>query len=191
MTADATEHLDLELSNKLHSSTPSDTSSTIKNTLKRKYRDFCLDIRFVEITDNKPQCIIYGKAVTVFDATDKVEGFKKKLKNWAESIKTGSLDCFSLTKGFGEELESVIPADILNEFEVHRLRLIDAFNSYFPRRLLGNIKEKVWVVEPCSTSKKPSSLSSQEYECLLDLTSDTEITSKFETEKSISDFCVW
>ncbi|GBM10388.1 hypothetical protein AVEN_169674-1 [Araneus ventricosus] len=111
------------------------------------------------------------KAVTVFDATDKVEGFKKKLKYWVDYIKNGSLDCFPLTKGFGEELESDIPADILNEFEVHLLRLIDDFNSYFPKRLHENLKENVWVVEPNSISKKPSSLTSQEYECLLDLTS--------------------
>ncbi|GBO02164.1 Zinc finger BED domain-containing protein 5 [Araneus ventricosus] len=128
------------------------------------------------------------KAVTVFDATDKVEGFKRKLKYWVDCIKNGSLDCFPLTKGFAEELESDIPADILNEFEVHLLRLIDYFNSYFPKRLHENLKENVLVVEPNSISKKPSSLTSQEYECLLDLTSDTAITSKFKTEKSISDF---
>ncbi|GBM45681.1 Zinc finger BED domain-containing protein 5 [Araneus ventricosus] len=135
------------------------------------------------------------KAVTVFDATDKVEGFKKKLKYWVNYIKIGSLDCFPLTKGFGcleclirEELESDIPADILNEFEVHLLRLIDDFNTYFPKRLHENLKENDWVVEPYSISKTPSSLTSQEYECLLDLTTDTAITSKFKTEKSISDF---
>ncbi|GBM60584.1 Zinc finger BED domain-containing protein 5 [Araneus ventricosus] len=49
---------------------------------------------------------LQGKAVTVFDATDKVEGFKKKVKYWVESIKTGTLDCFPITKEFGEELES-------------------------------------------------------------------------------------
>ncbi|GBN40806.1 Zinc finger BED domain-containing protein 5 [Araneus ventricosus] len=119
------------------------------------------------------------KAVTVFDATDKVEGFKKKLKYWVDYIKNGSLDCFPLTKGFGEELESDIPPDNLNEFEIHLLRLIDDFNSYFTKRLHGNLKENVWIVEPYSISKTPSSLTSQEYECLLDLTSDKAITSKF------------
>ncbi|GBM72802.1 hypothetical protein AVEN_230355-1 [Araneus ventricosus] len=58
LTADATELLDLELSNKLHSSTSSDTSSTIKKILKRKYHDSYLDIGFAETTDNKPQCVI-------------------------------------------------------------------------------------------------------------------------------------
>ncbi|GBN66542.1 Zinc finger BED domain-containing protein 5 [Araneus ventricosus] len=127
------------------------------------------------------------KEVTVFDATDKVEGFKKKLKYWVDYIKNGSLNCFPLTKRFGE-LESDNPADILSEFEVHLLRLIDDFNSYFPKRLHENLKENVWVVEPNSISKNPSSLTSQKYECLLDLTSDTAITSKFKTEKTISDF---
>ncbi|GBN87938.1 Zinc finger BED domain-containing protein 5 [Araneus ventricosus] len=131
---------------------------------------------------------IQGKAVTVFDATDKVEGFERKLNYWVESIKTGTLYCFPITKGFGEDLESDIPADILNEFEVHLLRLIDALNSYFPKVLHGNIQENVWFVEPYSIYVKPSSLTSQEYECLLDLTSDTAITSKFKTEKSIGDF---
>lgn len=134
-------------------------------------------------------CIsLQGKAVTVFDATDKVEGFKKKLKYWVESIKNGSLDCLPLTKGFEEELESDIPADILNEFEVHLLRLLDTLNFYFPKELHENLKENVWVVTPYSITEKPSSLTSQEYECLLDLTSDTALRSKFETMKSISDF---
>ncbi|GBN15002.1 Zinc finger BED domain-containing protein 5 [Araneus ventricosus] len=86
--------------------------------------------------------------------------------------------------GFGERLKSDIPADILNKFEVDLLPLIDTFDSYFPKRW----HENVWVVEPYSISKKPSPLTSQEYEFLLDLTSDTAITSKFKTEKSTSDF---
>ncbi|GBO45249.1 Zinc finger BED domain-containing protein 5 [Araneus ventricosus] len=83
---------------------------------------------------------LFDGPVTVFDATDKVEGFKKKLKYSVDYIDNGSLDCFPLTKGFGEELESDIPADILNEFEVHILRLIHDFNSYFPKRLHENLK---------------------------------------------------
>ncbi|GBN63779.1 Zinc finger BED domain-containing protein 5 [Araneus ventricosus] len=86
---------------------------------------------------------LQGKAVTVFDATEKVQGFKKKLTYWVESIKIESLDCFPLTKRFGEGLESDIPENILTEFELHLLHLIDAFNSYFPNRLHENIKENV------------------------------------------------
>ncbi|GBM22866.1 Zinc finger BED domain-containing protein 5 [Araneus ventricosus] len=52
LTADATELLDLELSN---NPTSSDISSTIKETLKRKYHDSYLDIGFAETTDNKSQ----------------------------------------------------------------------------------------------------------------------------------------
>ncbi|GBO21790.1 hypothetical protein AVEN_191901-1, partial [Araneus ventricosus] len=131
---------------------------------------------------------LQGKIITIFDDTDKVDGFKKKLKDWVVSIKTGILNFFPLTKGCGEEPESDIPADIINEFEVHPLRLIDAFNSYFPKRLHENIKESVWVVEPYSISKTRSSLTSQKYECLLALTSDTAITSrKLEQIKTPSD----
>ncbi|GBM81844.1 hypothetical protein AVEN_107938-1 [Araneus ventricosus] len=63
LTADATELLDLELSNKLYSPTSSDISSTMKKTLKRKYNDSYLDIVFAETTDNKSQCVIWGKVL--------------------------------------------------------------------------------------------------------------------------------
>ena len=42
---------------------PSGTSATGKGTVKRMYHDSYLDIGFVKISDNKPQCVICGKVL--------------------------------------------------------------------------------------------------------------------------------
>ncbi|GBN78217.1 hypothetical protein AVEN_45098-1 [Araneus ventricosus] len=58
LTADATELLDLELSNKLQALLPRIQVPQLKKILKLKYHDSYLDIGFAETTDNKPQCVI-------------------------------------------------------------------------------------------------------------------------------------
>lgn len=81
----------------------------------------------------------------MFDASDKMQGFNKKIKFWAESVNNGNLDSFPMVKEF-RELDSDIPGDTLNEFQVHLLSLLDSFNSYFPEELHEKTKENFWVV---------------------------------------------
>jgi len=68
------------------------------------------------------------KTVTVFEASDKVQALKKKIKFWAEAMKDRILDSFPMVKEFTEELDSDIPGDVLNDFHVHLLSLLDSFN---------------------------------------------------------------
>jgi len=75
---------------------------------------------------------LQGKAVTGFEASDKVQVFKKKIKFWTESMKNRILDSFPMVKEFTEELVPDIPGDVLNDFHVHLLSLLDSFNYYFP-----------------------------------------------------------
>ena len=70
---------------------------------------------------------LQGKAVTVFEASDKVQAFKKKIKFWAESMKNRILDSFPMVKEFTEELYSDVPGDVLNDFHVHLISLLDSF----------------------------------------------------------------
>ena len=53
-----------------------------------------------------------------------------------------------MVKEFTEELDSNIPGDVLSDFYVHLLSLLDSFNCYFPEELHKKIKEKFWVVNP-------------------------------------------
>ena len=110
---------------------------------------------------------LQGKAVTVFEASDRVQAFKKKIKFWAEAMKNRFLDTFPMLKEFTEELDYDIPGDVLNDFHVHLLSLLDSFNCYFQEKFHEKIKEQFWVVNPYSVSEKPSCLTSQQYECLL------------------------
>ena len=50
---------------------PSETSATGKGTVKRKYHDSCLDIGFIETSDNKPQCVICGSVAKHFNVPSK------------------------------------------------------------------------------------------------------------------------
>ena len=78
---------------------------------------------------------LQGKAVTLFDASDEVQAFKKKIKFWAESMKSRIQDSFPMVKELTEEPDSDIPGDVLNDFHVHLLSLLDSFNCYFPEEL--------------------------------------------------------
>ena len=99
-------------------------------------------------------------------------------------MKTLILDSFPMVKEFTEELYS----EVLNDFHVHLLSLLDSFSCYFPEELHEKIKEKFLVVNPYSVSEKLACLISQQYECLIDMTSDSAIKEKFETKKSLSEF---
>jgi len=96
-------------------------------------------------------------------------------------MKNRILDSFQMVKESTEELDSDIPGDVLNDFHIHLLSLLDSFNCYFPEELHEKIKEKFWVVNPAC-------LTSQQYECLNGLTSDSAIKEKFVTKKSLSEF---
>ena len=95
-------------------------------------------------------------------------------------------------KEFTEELDPDIPADVLNDFHVHLLSLLDSVNCYFPEELHEKIKEKFWVVNPYeySVSEKPAYLTSQQYECLIDLTLDSAIKRNLQLRSHYQNFGV-
>ena len=105
-------------------------------------------------------------------------------------MKNRILDSFPMVKEFTEELDSDIPGDVLNDFHVHLLSLLDSFSCYFPEKFHEKIKEQFWVVNPYSVSEKPACLTSQQYECLIDLTSECAIKEKFAAKKHYQNFGV-
>jgi hypothetical protein len=56
-------------------------------------------------------------------------------------MKNRILDSFQMVKEFTEELDPDIPGDILNDFHVHLLSLLDRLNCYFSEELHEKIKE--------------------------------------------------
>jgi len=56
-------------------------------------------------------------------------------------MKNRILNSFPLVKEFTEELDSDIPGDVLNDFHVHLLSLLDSLNCYFPEELHGKLKK--------------------------------------------------
>ena len=91
-------------------------------------------------------------------------------------------------KEFTEELDPDIPGDVLNDFHVHLLSLLDSVNCYFPEELHEKIKEKFWVVNPYSVPEKPACLTSQQYECLIGLTLDSAIKRNLQMRSHYQNF---
>ena len=71
-------------------------------------------------------------------------------------MKNRILDNFPMAKEFTEELDSDIPGDVLNDFHVHLLSLLDSFKCYFTEELHEKIKEKLFGRKPILCVRKAS-----------------------------------
>lgn len=132
---------------------------------------------------------LQGKSISVFDVNDRVKAFKRKLVFWAESLNKQNLDSFPLLKELKEEFDFELPNDLMNEFHIHLITLRNNYQEYFPEEFHDKIIYNSWVANPYNAiSEKPASLTSEEYECLIDLTSDSGIRHIFLTKSSISEF---
>ncbi|XP_072400665.1 zinc finger BED domain-containing protein 5-like [Diabrotica undecimpunctata] len=85
------------------------------------------------------------KTITVFNANDKIQAYRKKLIFWTKSAKNKNLDSFSLITEFREELESDIAEAAFSEFHTHLLSLLVNFHNYFTEEFHDKIKENFWL----------------------------------------------
>ncbi|XP_050540272.1 zinc finger BED domain-containing protein 5-like [Daktulosphaira vitifoliae] len=88
-------------------------------------------------------------------------------------------------QAFLEENELQTPISIINEISEHLKQLKNSFNKYFPTDRKVFLKDREWVVNPFSVCGKPSSLSSIEYESLIDITSDSTFQSTFSSNSYV------
>ena len=131
---------------------------------------------------------LQGPRITAFEANDKVCAFKRKIQFWAESAKKNVVVCFPSLNDFLKESNGKLANSSLIDKILEHLRSLEtSFEHYFPTARNKILQDHKWVVDPFSVSKKPNSLSSVEYECLMDLTSDSTMKSAFNND-TYSDF---
>ncbi|XP_060881526.1 zinc finger BED domain-containing protein 5-like [Metopolophium dirhodum] len=82
-------------------------------------------------------------------------------------------------QAFLEENDEQASTNIVNEIIEHLKQLKNSFEQYFPADREVLLKDHEWVLNPFSVCMKPSSLSSSDYERLIDLTSDLILKSSF------------
>lgn len=137
---------------------------------------------------NELSVSMQGKAVTIFDTNVKILAFKRKIKFWAESMEKENIESFPNLNKIKSEISLEISSTDYQEFHIHLKDLMDSFQQYFPKEYHSKIEEQAWVEQPFAVSEKPASLTSHQYECLIDLTSDSKIKEKFESKKSLEEF---
>lgn len=135
---------------------------------------------------NEVNLSLQGKQITVFTANDKIKSFKRKIQFWLSSVESGVFDGFPTLKEVCEEMNTEeLPQEIVNDIANHLRNMSSSVTQYFPDELGTNLEKYSWVKNPFIINEKPQTLSFQEYEKLIDLTSDSSL--KLENQ-SVAEF---
>jgi hypothetical protein len=110
-----------------------------------------------------------GKDETIFSTTDKIEGFKGKLKLWLVYLEKGSTEIFPSLCSLGENI-TFIPLIVEHLSTLHK-----KFGEYF--QTYG--EEWNWIRDPVSVSATEASLSLNALEELVTLRVDIALKTKF------------
>lgn len=131
---------------------------------------------------------LQGRNMTVFSARDRINAFKKKIQFWVESMKSHTLDCFLTLRQCCEDIfEQKLPDELFEEFVEHLEDMLNSAKIYFPETQEQKLEDYKWVNNPFAVSQKPSCLTAQQYETLIDLISDSALKTSF-AEKTLPTF---
>lgn len=131
---------------------------------------------------NEMNTSLQGKTITTVNANDKVRAFKRKINFWAESVEEGEVECFPLLNDFWKDKTLQLGNNLFHEILEHLRSLTSSLEHYFPTAQDEKLQEYEWVVNPFAVSKKPNILSSNEYELLIEISTDSTLKSTFDSE---------
>lgn len=116
------------------------------------------------------------KESDIFRTQDNMISLSRKLQYWISQVEDGNFDCFPRLTKFLQESEIELDAETLDEINNHLNCLSTSLTEYFPNL---ECKEHYWVQNPFIVNKKPTGFLSEEYEKLIEITSDTQLKAKF------------
>ena len=125
---------------------------------------------------NKLNVSMQGPDKNVFDISDKIEAFIKKLSLWKNDMEnvSGSSQYFTFLSTLLETKSMMLPSHLRSVFVQHLSKLDSKFYKYFPE----NLSDYEWIRNPFD-QPCPSSFSEQEKENYIDLTCDNSLKRKF------------
>lgn len=132
------------------------------------------------------------KSENIISASNKIEGFCKKLTFWQSSITMGKLLCFPCVESFQNQLTQD-QKDCLNKVIIAHLNALQtSVTKYFPSLSISGIE---WVISPFGVSgeeniQNAADLTFDEKNELLDLSSDSTMKAKF-LDSSIPSFWIY
>jgi hypothetical protein len=132
---------------------------------------------------------LQGKNLNVFDLSEKIESFCKKMHLWKNKLKENCFDMFpTLCRSIQDfPLEENHKIVMLKTMEGHLENLSTNFRRYFFAEEDINLSNWNWVCNPFDS--KPNGLSLEEEEQLIDVSSSTSLKMDFST-KSLTNFWI-
>ena len=95
-------------------------------------------------------------------------------------MKSHTLDCFLTLRQCCEDIfEQKLPDELFEEFVEHLEDMLNSAKIYFPETQEQKLEDYTWVNNPFAVSQKPSCLTAQQYESLIDLNLDSPLKADF------------
>lgn len=133
---------------------------------------------------NKLNLSLQNSSITVFQVSNKIEAMLKKIDFWKICIENSQVEVFETLHSFLNENNLTLSAELKYNIVTHLTHLKDSFRKYFPKRGEG----ENWIEDPFEKNNfKTATLTIQEKEQLIELSTDSSLKSEFK-KKSLGHF---
>lgn len=102
-----------------------------------------------------------GRGHNIFEQSEKIEAFKKKIALWANHVSKNRLDMFPNSFQEAQQLDTAGKSAIKKTVMAHLTKLQDRFNDYFPGKHKDDnwymiFSESIWKAPRCQAMKRVS-----------------------------------
>ena len=154
-----------------------------KSNLSHYFQDKKWVARLAYLSDifsymNELNLKLQGPDTTIFNAWNKIESFKKKLKLWLNMIAEGNNEMFQSYSDYIMEADDFYSQNSVSDIIAAHLKML-SFEKYYPEHEDPR-RQNMWIVNPF-VEHKETALSHEETLQLIELSSDKGLESTFNT----------
>lgn len=124
-----------------------------------------------------------GRRHNIFEQSDKIAAFEKKIKLWIHHVSKDRLDMFPNACHEAQQLDTAAKNDLKKTLSAHLTQLQARFDNYFPEKC----RDDDWIRDPFRVDMESITLPSNEEHQLVELSCDQTMKRRF-GEVSLSHF---
>jgi len=152
-----------------------------KSDLSHYFQDKKWVVRLAYLSDicsyiNELSLKFQGPDKTIFNAWNKIESFKKKLKLWLNMTAEGNNEMFQSYSDYIVEADDFYSQNSVSDVIASHLKML-SFEKYYPEHEDPR-RQNMWIVNPF-VEHKETALSHEETLQLIELSSDKRLESTF------------